>query len=114
MIKRNGVAIMNARSNNVTVSKEILDIIQDKKYLTTNNISVDVAQALKECIDGTIFYKENLPEKDYHKVQTTIEITEETTTKAARRLSLYSKDVVVLNFASGKNPGGGFLSGALA
>lgn len=114
MIKRNGVEIMNARTNNVSVSKVILDIIQNKQYTTVSSISVDVDSEVKDSVNGTIFYKDDLPEKEYSKINSTFEITKETTTQAARRLIGLGKEIVILNFASGKNPGGGFLSGALA
>lgn len=47
---------------------------------------------------------------------TVLEVTDETTGGAARRLALREgvDHVVALNFASGKNPGGGFISGARA
>ena len=45
-----------------------------------------------------------------------VEVTDETTLEACRRLTSDSAvgDVFALNFASAKNPGGGFLSGARA
>ena len=46
--------------------------------------------------------------------QTTCEVTPETTFAAARRLSQRASALAALNFASAKNPGGGFLGGAQA
>lgn len=45
---------------------------------------------------------------------TLIEVTAETTLAAAQRISAEDENPLVLNFASAKNPGGGFLSGAQA
>lgn len=47
-------------------------------------------------------------------LQTTCEVTAETTFGAARRLRAGVGAVAALNFASAKNPGGGFLGGAQA
>nr|5ZDA_A Chain A, poly ADP-ribose glycohydrolase [Deinococcus radiodurans R1 = ATCC 13939 = DSM 20539] len=46
--------------------------------------------------------------------QTTCEVTSETTFAAARRLREKASALAALNFASAKNPGGGFLGGAQA
>jgi uncharacterized protein (TIGR02452 family) len=46
--------------------------------------------------------------------ETIVEITSETTLEAAARLAAGGENIFVLNFASAKNPGGGFLRGARA
>jgi len=46
--------------------------------------------------------------------KTLIEVTNQTTLEAARELTESVSSVGVLNFASGKNPGGGFLRGTFA
>ena len=43
-----------------------------------------------------------------------VSITDETTLEATRRLSKGGQDVMALNFASARNPGGGFLRGTFA
>lgn len=45
---------------------------------------------------------------------TTVEVANETTLVAARRLHALAEPVLALNFANGVHPGGGFLDGALA
>lgn len=49
-----------------------------------------------------------------NKNKTAFEVTGETTMMAMQRLSNGNQKVVALNFASAKNPGGGFLSGSQA
>lgn len=114
MIKRAGVELMNARTKNVSVSKETLAVIKQKHYLSLNGNKVDISSVLNESINNTVFYQNELPFEEYEAINPLIEVTEETTGQAARRYAISGKDIVVLNFASARNPGGGFLSGAMA
>lgn len=116
MIKRNGVEIMNSRTRNVSIANETIKIIKQKNYTTILGKYVDISNEVDNAINNTILYKEQLPIKSYSdNIKPTIEVINETTTNAARRLlSLGKKDIVALNFASGRNVGGGFLSGAIA
>jgi uncharacterized protein (TIGR02452 family) len=52
--------------------------------------------------------------KEMKSTQMLVEVTNETTLAAARRLLDEGCDPLALNFASGSQPGGGFRSGALA
>lgn len=116
MIKRNGVEVMNARSKNVGVAKETLAILKDKKYLTANGNTVDITQSLDNAVKNTVYYPAEsvfLIDSIYRFTQ--VEVTNETTTQAAVRWAAEGKTkVVALNFASARNQGGGFLSGAVA
>jgi uncharacterized protein (TIGR02452 family) len=55
-----------------------------------------------------------VPETHTGDNQTVIEVKNETTLAAARRLLDLARKPVALNFASATHPGGGFLSGGLA
>lgn len=115
MIKRDGVELMNARTLNVKIARETLDILKQKSYTNLNGAVVDIAVSLNAAVAGTLLYKEPLPNKDYVSVVPTLEVFNETTAQAAVRLIAAGKqDVVALNFASARNPGGGFLAGAVA
>ena len=118
MIKRSdGVEIMNARTKNVSLAKETLEILKQKRYTSLNGVSVDISASLDAAVKGTILYKAaaDLPDTDWETFKPTIEVTNETTAQAAVRLAALGKEnIVALNFASARNQGGGFLSGALA
>ena len=93
-------------------AQEVLDIIKQEKY----------AGAQKAAREGTKLYTPQNIEELRNKGglvqgnQCGIIVTEETTQIAAHRLVVKEKmdDVVLLNFASGKHPGGGFLRGSRA
>lgn len=117
MIKRNGVELMNARSKNVSIAKETIQVCKDKKYTSLNGNVVDISESMNNALQGTVLYKEadDLPDTDWETVTPTIEVTNETTAQAAVRLGALGKsDIVALNFASARSQGGGFLAGAVA
>lgn len=117
MITRDGVALMNARTQNVATAKETLQVLKQKHYTAPSGTAVDISTSLDAAIKGTALYKAgaDLPDTDWETYTPTIEVLNETTYRAAVRLLASGKtDIVALNFASARNVGGGFLSGALA
>lgn len=114
MIKRDGVEIMNERTTNVKLAKATLEVLKQKQYTLPDGRVVDITDSLDAAIDGTLLYKEPISHQDYQAQTPTIEVSNQTTTQAARALISQGKDVVALNFASARNPGGGFLGGAIA
>lgn len=117
MIKRNGVEIMNARTKNVKIAKETIEICKNGKYNPLTGNEVSIAQSLNQAIKGTIFYppEATVPNAGWEVAASTIEVVNETTTEAAKRLNAMGKtNIVALNFASARNQGGGFLGGAVA
>jgi uncharacterized protein (TIGR02452 family) len=117
MIKRDGVALMNARTHNVSLAKETIQVLKDKKYVALNGNIVDISFALDEAVNNTKLFQ-NVITDNYQPSNVKlpiVEIVNETTTQAAvRLLADNKKDIVALNFASARNVGGGFLSGAVA
>jgi uncharacterized protein (TIGR02452 family) len=108
----------------VGVAQETLQIVKQGTYQSKSGATVQLKTELEQAIAGTRLYT---PEELARLLQTRqaragkgelpkIEITGETTAQAARRLYQDEGEakVVALNFASAKNPGGGFLGGAKA
>ena len=73
--------------------------------------SIEVAMQNKKTIEPDMQLPE-APKNSRYKTQ--IQITNETTLEASKRLVDQGQNPLVLNFANGTSPGGGFLSGARA
>ena len=101
------------------VAKQVLAILDEGAYVAPSGARVDIADAFARARSGTeLLTPQWLAALDTPRgtSATAIEVTGETTQVAARRLvELEGEEhVVVLNFASARNPGGGFLGGARA
>ena len=109
------------QSRRIEIAKDTLEILEKGFYNNTQGEKVDITSIQKNAVDHTQLFKPETLEallsntKKENSFQTQYEVTNETTCDAARRLvSEGVQDVMALNFASAKNPGGGFLGGALA
>jgi len=104
-----------SRNEYAKIAAETLQILDKGTYKTTSGQLVNIYDKLDYCMSNTILHKPNyrstkLPPNP--KYDTKIEVVLETTLSGCKRLKDYS--TVALNFASAKNPGGGFLTGAVA
>ncbi|MGM1022752.1 MAG: TIGR02452 family protein [Bacillota bacterium] len=129
---------MNPRSNRDIrshMAQETLSILENGYYTNTKQAQVNIAQEVSNAITGSKLYapsqlvavKQEAEERiksilgpssrvDEQAIIAKMEITGESTLQAAYRLQVEEKlaHVACLNFASAKNPGGGFLGGSQA
>lgn len=114
---------MNRKQRNA-VASETLGILKQGGYLLPDGREVRIAEELASAVSGTVLYRpedldtvaqeagQRLAQLDFAEE---IQVTEESSLQATRRLAqIAGLRVACLNFASPKNPGGGFLSGSQA
>jgi uncharacterized protein (TIGR02452 family) len=110
-----------SRERRAQIARETLDILERGWYVAPSGQTVSLHEALANAAADTRLY---LPH-DYDILlgqvatvpsfsQTTIAVTRATTLGAAQALAAEYPTLACLNFASAKNPGGGFLSGSQA
>ncbi|MBE7681250.1 MULTISPECIES: TIGR02452 family protein [Paenibacillus] len=124
--KNNQLKSTNQRSGRARIAQETLAILEEGQYINGYDRRVSIDEDLKRAIQGSVLYRpDELPalREQVRQLQgapksaaAKIEVTGETTLAAASRLVVEEgrTDVVCLNFASAKNPGGGFLGGSQA
>ncbi len=95
---------------------ETVEIIQQGAYISPAGQRVELAAAITNAVRGTAAYPPEFVYVSQHPglYATHIEVENETSLSAARRLLNQGMTPAVLNFASATHPGGGFLDGARA
>jgi uncharacterized protein (TIGR02452 family) len=118
---------MSKRSTRADTAQETLRILERGRYACPSGATVLLAEELERARSGSLLYTPNQLDSLVAKsarslagkaavAATLFEAVNETTLGAARRLVAEdpSLRVLALNFASAKNPGGGFLKGSQA
>lgn len=109
------------------IAGQTLEILEKESYRSPAGKIIDLSDDLERCLENTECYLpeelrairnrlEDESEPPRQPEETDFEVRNETTLEGSRRLALqegYDK-VGVLNFASARHPGGGFLKGAQA
>lgn len=103
------------------IAKETLDILERGEFVSASGKVINFAVEQKMAEDGTKLYRPEDVEKlmqhtDNEASSYSVEVTDETTQVAAYRLVKVEgcQDLVLLNYASARNPSGGFINGAKA
>ena len=109
------------RSLAAALGAETVEILASGKYAAANGQKVGIADDVRRAVIGTQTYppeKKIPPYSISHKAgnecETLIRVVNQTTLTAAREMFDAGVYPLALNFASAKNPGGGFLGGARA
>lgn len=111
------------RAARAALAQETLTILENGCYQLGDGRTVSISDAVRSCVEGTKLFRPQDLAKIRDEVlsqpgqagSVAIEVENETTLSGvARLLRDHSAPVAVLNFASAKNPGGGFLTGSQA
>ncbi len=123
MAKRtNKLSKMNNRNQRRNIGENTLEILKQNHYTNELGELVDLTKIQQRAIANTKLYPPALSDElcakrptSATKYKTTFHVVKETTLNSVRNLvDLGLSNVVYLNFASAKNPGGGFLGGSQA
>lgn len=110
------------RDKNKSIADETLEILKNRSFINSDGNITSIEKELKDSIQGTICYSPGMSDMilelgitSSERKVTAISVTHESTLDCVRRLKRDGKErVLCLNFASARNPGGGFLGGSQA
>lgn len=110
-----------SRSNRRIIAQNTLDALEAGFYILSDGTTRSIQASQQAAEHQTLLYRPDaldvlLAQRGPSPARSTVyEVTSESTLQAIRRLLAEGKnEVLALNFASAKNPGGGFLGGSQA
>jgi uncharacterized protein (TIGR02452 family) len=112
-----------SRSVRAQIAKETVEIAERGWYASVTGSRVEFGEAMSRCLQATKLYRPSDLQELLNPTprlplveETQFEVGNETTLSATRRLVVERglSKTLCLNFASAKNPGGGFLGGSQA
>lgn len=107
---------------NKGMAKDTLEILARKYYINENNEKINIENELRDSVNGTVLFSSEelskLVENEFPEAgfETQFEVWQCSSIKAILALAEEENQekIMCLNFASAKNPGGGFINGAEA
>jgi uncharacterized protein (TIGR02452 family) len=108
-----------SRTERAAIAQQTVEILT-QGYYNYRGQQISIREELATCCDNTLLYRPD----DYNELHNQLDrlahntvsfgVSNRTTFAAAQQLNQHHDHVAALNFASAKNPGGGFLSGSQA
>ena len=115
---------MSSRTGRANLAKTTLQVLDVGRYVNPQGESVSIAEEMEACNAASEYFapaelerlREDVVSGPCPYAETRFELENETTLEGAHTLALRGNAgrIGVLNFASAKNPGGGFLGGSQA
>ena len=103
------------RKVRAAVALDTVRIVDQGRYVSPSGADVSIGDAMARAAAGTLtIAPDDLVPTKVGVRSTRVEVVNETSLEGAMALLESGHQVAVLNFASAKNPGGGFLSGSQA
>jgi uncharacterized protein (TIGR02452 family) len=111
------------RWTRMELAKQTVEIAQRGSYKSAGGRVIDIAESVRACLDATRFFppeeleriRQEILARPADELATSFEVVNETTLAGIARVQFEGQaPVAALNFASAKNPGGGFLNGSQA